>query len=137
MEFAPNWIIDLQFSEVEIADDGLFSFFEGETEVHIYYDEFFKAKGTDLEKAEASLLCLREIESAVSITERLSSETYIGGKAIISLQTDDITLELYWVLHGVMIRGDERVLITICYPSEEYRDWAVSTWMSIMRLAQN
>lgn len=65
--------------------------------------------------------------------EFLTSSTNIVGKAVVYYTIDKEAEQEYWILQGVKVKGDKFVFSTICYPTEDYRQWAIDTWNSIKR----
>lgn len=65
--------------------------------------------------------------------EFLASATDIAGKAVVYYKIDKEAEQEYWILQGVKVKGEKFVFSTICYPGEEYKQWAIDTWNSIRR----
>jgi hypothetical protein len=67
------------------------------------------------------------------VIETLYSETDLEGKAIIYYTIDKELESEYWTLQGVKVKGEKFLLSTICYPTEEHKEWAIQIWNSIRR----
>jgi hypothetical protein len=81
-----------------------------------YADKFFK----------------KEREENAGI-EELDSNTVFAGKAILTYVIDKELESEYWMLQGVKVKDDRFLLSTICYPSEDHKQWAIDTWNSVRR----
>jgi len=68
--------------------------------------------------------------------ESLRSETAITGKAIIYYHIDSEAGEEYWILQGVKVTNNQFLLSTICYPTDEDKDWAIQTWNSVRKITE-
>lgn len=79
-----------------------------------YADDFFKTKDN-------------------AGAEFLASSTDIAGKAVVYYKMDKEVEQEYWILQGVRVKGKKFVFSTICYPSEDFKQWAIDTWNSIRR----
>jgi hypothetical protein len=64
-------------------------------------------------------------------TEFLYSENDLTGKAIVYYTVDKETDAEYWMLQGVKVKDTKHLFSTICYPTEEHKEWTIQTWNSI------
>jgi hypothetical protein len=124
-DLAGKWMIDLPGNLYYAVDENTEVYYDHERNIRSicytrnddktdqeYADGFFKNKDN-------------------AGTEFLTSGTNIAGKAIVFYAIDKEIEQEYWVLQGVKVKGDKFVFSTICYPGEDYKQWAIDTWNSI------
>jgi len=126
-DLAGKWMIDLPGNLYYAVDDNTEVYYDHDRNVRNisytrndgkadqeYADGFFQSKDN-------------------AGAEFLTSGTDMAGKGIVYYSIDKETEQEYWVLQGVKVKGDKFVFSTICYPTEEYKQWAIDTWNSIRR----
>jgi hypothetical protein len=122
-----KWMIDLPGNLYYTVDEGSEVYYDHERNVRsICYTR--NDDDTDQEYVDGFF---KDEDNAGS--EFLTSSTDIVGRAVVYYKIDKDVEEEYWILQGVKVKGDKFVLSTICYPSEDYKQWAIDTWNSIRR----
>lgn len=122
-----QWMIDLPGSFYYTEDENTEVYYDQERNVRcICYTR--NDDKTDQEYADGFF---KDKDNAG--VEFLSSANDIAGKAVVYYTIDKEFEQEYWVLQGVKVKGDRFVFSTICYPGEEYKQWAIDTWNSIRR----
>lgn len=122
-----EWLIDLPGTMYRTTDGNTL----------VFYDHLFSVRSLayNIEKetsdAEYAETFFDTNENVGAGTETLYSETDLAGKAIVCYAIDKEANSEYWVLQGVKVKDDKFLLSTICYPTEEHKEWAVQTWNSI------
>lgn len=122
-----KWMIDLPGNLYHTTDDSTEVYYDHERNIRsICYTR--SVDKTDEDYADGFF---KDKDNAGA--EYLPSGTDIAGKAIVYYTIDEEMKQEYWVLQGVKVKSEKFVFSTICYPSEDYKQWAIDTWNSIRR----
>lgn len=124
-DLTDNWLIDLPGTMYQSEEENTIVFYDHTVTVRSLAFAI-KKENSDADYAEHFF---DDHESAG--VEVLYSETELAGKAIVYYNIDKEANSEYWILQGVKVKNDKFLLSTICYPTEEHKDWAVQTWNSI------
>ncbi|MEJ1242286.1 hypothetical protein WBG78_29325 [Chryseolinea sp. T2] len=123
-DLAGNWMIDLP--------GNLYRSIEDDSEVYYDHDRTVRSRCyTRSDKRSDDEYANDFFDDASAGTEFLESETDIAGKAIVYYSIDKEAEQEYWILQGVKVKEHKFVLSTICYPTEEHKQWAIDTWNSV------
>lgn len=122
-----KWLIDLPGNFYYTVDESSEVYYDHERTVRsICY-----TRNDDKNDQEYADGFLKDKDNAGA--EFLTSGSDIAGKAIVYYSIDKELEQEYWILQGVKVKGDKFVFSTICYPSDDYKQWAIDTWNSIRR----
>jgi hypothetical protein len=123
-----KWLIDLPGT----------MYHDTEENTEVYYDHIrtvrslaYSLSEKDKTDAEFAETFFDNNENVSAGTEALYSTNGLAGKAIVHYAIDKEIQTEYWILQGVKVKDNKFLLSTICYPTEEYKDWAIETWNSV------
>lgn len=124
-DLSDNWLIDLPGTMYRNEDGNTI----------VFYDQTFTVRslayGITKENSDADYAEHFFDNNENAGTEVLYSETELAGKAIVYYAIDKEANSEYWILQGVKVKNDKFLLSTICYPTEDYKEWATQTWNSL------
>jgi|JI10StandDraft_1071094.scaffolds.fasta_scaffold00394_7 hypothetical protein len=124
-DLTDNWLIDLPGTMYR-GEDG---------NTIIFYDHIFTVRsiayGITKKNSDADYAEHFFDNNENAGAEVLYSETELAGKAIVYYALDKEANSEYWILQGVRVKNDKFMLSTICFPTDEYKEWAAQTWNSL------
>jgi hypothetical protein len=126
-DLAGNWMIDLQGTMYHTLDENTEVYYDHERTVRSLAYLFSGQEQSESEYAESFF---DKNENAAG-AEVVYSTTSLAGKAIIYYVIEEKSE--YWILQGVKVGDGKFLLSTICYPTEEHKEWAIETWNSVRR----
>lgn len=126
-DLTDNWLIDLPGTMYRSEDGNTIVFYDHTFTVRLL------AYGISKENSDADYAehFFDKNQNVGAGTEVIYSETELAGKAIVYYAIDEEAKSEYWILQGVKVKNDRFLLSTICYPTEEHKQWAVQTWNSL------
>jgi hypothetical protein len=127
-DLAGDWLIDLPGTMYESTDESTLVHYDHIRTVRSLAYTISNKEKTDAEFAETFFDNNKNV-----IIETLYSEADLEGKAIIFYSIDKDLESEYWTLQGVKVKDHRFLLSTICYPTEDHKEWAIQTWRSIRR----
>jgi hypothetical protein len=126
-DLAGQWMIDLPGNFYYNVDEG----------TEVYYDHERTVRSTAYTKhtknSDDEFVATFFEDNQNAGAEQLDSELNNQGTAIVYYTVDQEAGEEYWILQGVKVMEGGFLLSTICYPTEEYKQWAVDTWNSVRK----
>jgi len=125
-----DWLIDLPGTLYKGIDGNSLVYYDNRVTVRSVAYGISKDK-SDAEYAETFFDNNKYI--GADGTEVLYSIDDLAGKAIIYYNIDHEANSEYWILQGVKVKGNDFLLSTICYSTDEYKERAIEIWNSVRR----